>query len=472
MIMKIKFLSLTILSICALYLVSCKDHTLEEFQPEKATPVTVSAGSASGIVQRDNEKVTLKVGMGLSSPAQKAFQVTLLLNQDTVKTLIENNTLQNTVMLPAGSYSLPNVAEVAYGVDSAFFEVKVNITTLERFYGKKVAMAVSIIDPTKGNQSNQAKRTCLIVLNTEDIIKEADIHYVSITNGGGGILNIQRGTGYTVTSAGVTIPLGISLAGVPASAFNIKMVLNPDTIAGLVANGTLPAGTKALTTDKFYADTNLVMGGNKTAIPFDMSVPWTTMDENLDNDIAVAISIISTTKHVKHPVKKTVVVLINKSVNLDNNSFIFGDGTGLKAEYFRGQTLGDGGLIPADVVRIDPTIDFTGWEPIPGVGDNWSSKWTGEFLAPVRGEYTFYQTRWDDGARLYINGVALVNDFTAEWDKDYRKATITLERGQRYTIEAHHRENVGGQQAHLEYEVPSAGISRNVVPKTQLYPAP
>jgi len=30
---------------------------------------------------------------------------------------------------------------------------------------------------------------------------------------------------------------------------------------------------------------------------------------------------------------------------------------------------------------------------------------------------------------------------------------------------------VGGQQAVLEFEVPTAGIARRVVPKVQLYPA-
>ncbi|WP_039867694.1 PA14 domain-containing protein [Pedobacter sp. BAL39] len=469
--MKIKSLYLTVFALCAMQLFSCKDHTLEEFSLEKADPVTVSAGASSGIVQRDNDKVTIRVGIGLSAPALKAFQVSLELNQDTIATLIANNTLQNTVMLPAGTYSLPNISEIGYGVDSAFFEVKIGVTTLERFYGKKVAMAVSLVDPTKGNQANGARRTCLIVLNTQDIIVAEDIHYVSITNGGGGILNITRGVGYTVTSAGVTIPLGIGLAGTPGNGFTIKTVLNSDTIATLVANGTLPQGTKALTTDKFYADTTIIMPGNKTSVPYVMSIPWNTMDENLDNPIAVAIRIVSTSKHVLHPVNKTVVVLIDKSVSLDNNSYILGDGTGLKAEYFTGQTLDEGGKLPS-VTRIDPQIDFDGWQPIDGRGDDWSSKWTGEFLAPVRGEYTFLQDRWDDGSRLFINGVAIINDFTAEWNQSRRQAKITLERGVRYKIEAHHRENVGGQQAKLFYMVPSAGISEQIVPKSQLFPAP
>jgi hypothetical protein len=72
----------------------------------------------------------------------------------------------------------------------------------------------------------------------------------------------------------------------------------------------------------------------------------------------------------------------------------------------------------------------------------------------------------------FIDGKAVIDDFTTEWDKPSRFAKIFLERGKRYKIEANHRENVGGQQARLEYEVPSAGINgRRIVPKSQLFPA-
>jgi hypothetical protein len=74
---------------------------------------------------------------------------------------------------------------------------------------------------------------------------------------------------------------------------------------------------------------------------------------------------------------------------------------------------------------------------------------------------------------LYIDGKAIINDFTTEWDKDTRTAKIFLERGKRYKIEANHRENSGGQRARLTFEVPSAGINgRRIIPQSQLYPAP
>lgn len=470
--MKLKSLSLALLALALLQFISCKDHELEDFEAQKTTPITVTAGAVQGGVERDNEKVIVRVGIGLSAAATKAFQVRLTLNSDTVGRLISNNTLQNTVQLPGSYIKLTNVAQVPYGADSAFFSVEIMLTAFEQYYGKNIALAVDLEDPTKGNQTASGKRTSLIVLDSKALIKEEEIHYLSIKNGGGGILTLTRGKNYNITSAGVTIPLDIALSGVPGSAFVVKTKVNTDTIASLVSRKVLPENTKALTQDEYLIDTVINFGGNKSQAPLTLSIPWSVMDRNLDNPTAITVSVKSSNKHVLHPTDRTVVILIDPSVSLDNNSIIIGNGTGLKAEYFKGtQTLNEGGRAP-DLVRIDPQINFSGWEPFPDGTDNWSSRWTGEFLAPVRGEYTFYQTRWDDGARLFINGKALVNDFTAEWDKASRFGKIFLERGQRYTIEAHHRENVGGQQAVLEYEVSDAGIGRQVVPKSQLFPAP
>ncbi|WP_158275352.1 PA14 domain-containing protein [Pedobacter sp. HMWF019] len=470
--MKFNSLCLAFLSLVLLQLFSCKRNALEDFDIAKGTPVTVSAGGLRGNIQRDNEKIILQVGLGLSAPATKAFQINLSLNMDTVNTLIEKNTLSNTVALPVLSIKLPNVAEVTYGVDSAFFNVEVSVTALEQFYGKKVALAVSLDDPTKGNQASKIKRTTLIVLDTRDLVKQEEIHYLSIKNGGGGVLKVTKGENYKVTSAGVTISLDVLLAGIPGSAFSIKTTVNTDTVASLVANKVLPQGTLPLAKGKYLLDSVINFPANKTQATYELNIPWSTMDQNLNNSTALTIRLSSSNKHVLHPVNSVVVVLIDPSVSLDNNSFITGNGTGLKAEYFKGtQTINEGGRLP-DLVRIDPQINFVGWQPFPEQDDNWSSRWTGEFLAPVRGEYIFYQTKWDDGARLFINGVTIVDDFTAEWDKPTRFGKIFLERGQRYSIEAQHRENVGGQQAILEYEVPSAGVGRQVVPKSQLFPAP
>jgi hypothetical protein len=217
------------LACCAVFLLqlwSCKDKMLEDFNTEKTTPVVVSAGSVSSIIGRDNEKVTVNVGLRLSAPSTKAFQVNLRLNTDTMETLIKSGNLQNTVVLPAGYIKIPNVAEVGYGVDSVFFPVEITMTAFEQYYGKKVAIAVTLSDPSKGNQISGNQRTSVIVLDTKSIVKEEDIHYLSIKNGGGSVLQVTKGANYVVTSAGVTIPLDVTLSSLPGSAFVVKSRAN------------------------------------------------------------------------------------------------------------------------------------------------------------------------------------------------------------------------------------------------------
>jgi hypothetical protein len=212
---------------------------------------------------------------------------------------------------------------------------------------------------------------------------------------------------------------------------------------------------------------------------------------------------------VLQPGKDFVILLLDPEINLDNNSFIFGIGNGLNAQYWtNSQFLGyandqESANLSSTapratpfITRVDEIINWGGdgrnWldgnddpDNLPNYpalkdgsgnrisGDNFSSRWFGWFLAPLNGTYTFYQTRWDDGARLFVNNQLIINDFNQQWDKDYRKATVKLKRGEVYQIEAHHRENVGGQQAHLEYEVRNDKgdviYTKHVIQKSQLY---
>jgi hypothetical protein len=456
---------------------SCKKKDLDRLDLLTTEPRVISASAiVAADITKDVESVKIPFKITLSGPATKAFQVGVTLNNDTVTQLISNGTLQNTVLASSGSVYLPNVIDVAYGQDTASGMATVQLTELERNYGKNIAFVIRLTNPGKGNIIEASKSSILVVINTTQIMTPADIHYLSISNGGGSILNVEYKKNYFTTPGGATIPLIINLANQASGPFNVGVKLNRDTIATLVNNGTLPPNTIHLKPDEFSIDTMIRVNSNSNTAQINLSIPWSVFDANIvaNQNFAFSVTLSDPTKHVLHPTKHTVIVLVNPSVNLDNNSYITGKGTGLKAEYFTNNQMLDFDGRTATLVRVDGTIDFGGdWLPTTISRDNFSSRWTGEFLAPVRGEYIFYQTRWDDGSRLFVNGKAIIDDFTTEWDKASRNGRIFLERGQRYKIEARHRENVGGQQARLEYEVPSVGIvGKRIVPRTQLYPAP
>src|SRR5690606_1425030 len=115
--------------------------------------------------------------------------------------------------------------------------------------------AYRLVNPGKGNTIAIESSSAVVVLNTVDILQPYEIRYLSLTNGGGGILEARNRQNYQSQSCGMNIPLGISLAAVPGKPFSVRAVINPDTIATLVEAGVLPENTVPLTIDQVTMDT-------------------------------------------------------------------------------------------------------------------------------------------------------------------------------------------------------------------------
>ena len=139
-----------------------------------------------------------------------------------------------------------------------------------------------------------------------------------------------------------------------------------------------------------------------------------------------------------------------------------GEGGGVKGEYFSGMDFGN--LV---LTRVDPQIDFA-WgdgEPDPAVGiDNFSVRWTGEVEAGFTETYTFY-TNTDDGARLWIDGQQLVNDWNDHGATENR-GTIDLVAGNTYSLVMEFYENGGGAIAELRWSSPST--PKQLIPQAAL----
>ncbi len=143
-----------------------------------------------------------------------------------------------------------------------------------------------------------------------------------------------------------------------------------------------------------------------------------------------------------------------------------GAGTGLKGEYFNNLTLSG---TPA-LTRTE-AIDFTwGFDPPGGTlgGDNYSVRWTGELLAPSTGAYRF-ETFSDDGVRVWVNGVLVIDNWTDHaptWDSS---APVNLVGGQRYVIKVEYYERSSWAVMSLRWATP--GTTTAVpIPASLLYP--
>ncbi|HEX8206158.1 MAG TPA: PA14 domain-containing protein [Solirubrobacteraceae bacterium] len=137
--------------------------------------------------------------------------------------------------------------------------------------------------------------------------------------------------------------------------------------------------------------------------------------------------------------------------------------TGLKAEYF------DYTDLTGEVAeRLDQTIDFD-WdstEPVPGVGDTFSVRWTGVVTAEHDETYTFI-TKTDDGVRLWVDGELLVDDWNMHAASE-KSGQVELEAGQPVDIRMEYFDGVKHALAKLYWR--SASVDRQIVPASALAP--
>jgi hypothetical protein len=141
-------------------------------------------------------------------------------------------------------------------------------------------------------------------------------------------------------------------------------------------------------------------------------------------------------------------------------------GDGLAATYFNNIDF-----TGTTVVRVDPEINFN-WgtgSPDPAIAaDTFSARWTGQVLPAFTETYTFYTTS-DDGIRMSVNGVQIINNWTNH-GPTVNTGTIALTAGVRANILIEYFENTGGTVAKLEWSSPSR--TRELVPQVRLFSGP
>jgi len=140
-------------------------------------------------------------------------------------------------------------------------------------------------------------------------------------------------------------------------------------------------------------------------------------------------------------------------------------GTGLTGSYFNNKTLSGTRVLQ----RIE-AVNFDWGTNAPGAGVNqegFSVRWTGKVEAPSTGTFQF-QTASNDGVRLWVNGVLVINNWTNHATTNNNSPTITLTADQRYTIKMEFYDNTGAAVARLRWKRPGQ-TGYVVVPKTRLY---
>lgn len=135
---------------------------------------------------------------------------------------------------------------------------------------------------------------------------------------------------------------------------------------------------------------------------------------------------------------------------------------GLLGEYYEGRDFGT-----FKVRRTDPTIDFRWVHAAPDLAvpaDDFSVRWTG-FVEPLASEtYTFF-TVTDDGVRLWVDGVLLVDQWVNQSETE-NSGQIRLVAGRRHAIKMEYFDGTLTATARLFWSSPSR--AKEIVPSRSL----
>jgi endoglucanase len=144
---------------------------------------------------------------------------------------------------------------------------------------------------------------------------------------------------------------------------------------------------------------------------------------------------------------------------------LVGSGNGLLGTYFDHPDLSG-----ASVQRTDAAIDFSWGDGAPVAGmpsDGFSVRWTGQVQAQFSETYTF-TTISDDGVRLWVDGVALIDDWT-DHAPTTRSGAIALAAGVKYDLRLEYYDRTLGATAKLRWSSASTPVA--TIPASQVYPA-
>jgi len=143
----------------------------------------------------------------------------------------------------------------------------------------------------------------------------------------------------------------------------------------------------------------------------------------------------------------------------------FGAGSGLLGSYFNNQTL-SGAASSTRTEAVD--FDWGTRAPAPGIAkDRFSVRWDGWIEPTFTGAYTF-QTLSDEGVRVTVNGVGVIDHWTPHSAATATSGVVQLVARQRYVIKVEYYDASGKAQVRLSWKPPGT-FNYVPVPPSQLF---
>ncbi|MBP1650053.1 MAG: hypothetical protein H6Q26_210 [Bacteroidetes bacterium] len=301
-----------------LILFACKKN--DRFKDEQLSPVSVAISSENGIVNipgsenytKATDDITIPVKLVFSAATPKIFTVNIGVDNDTVNTLINHQQLGNAVLLDESYYTLPGTAEIRFGLDTFSIPLKVSMQAIERYYGHDLALAVRLSDATKENTLDATGQMAIILIHTDKVIAESEIHYLYFTKAGSVLLE-PDGTDHTLGNTEVTLPVSVTLGGTAGGAFSINLSAAPDTAQALIDNGTLAGSVLLASGTDYTLPATVNFPANTNVAKFNLTVKTASIINNVNNKPVLAIQLSDPTRHLLDSSKSTIVLELDPS---------------------------------------------------------------------------------------------------------------------------------------------------------------
>ncbi|HLX69206.1 MAG TPA: PA14 domain-containing protein, partial [Verrucomicrobiae bacterium] len=154
------------------------------------------------------------------------------------------------------------------------------------------------------------------------------------------------------------------------------------------------------------------------------------------------------------------------------NTAAVGNGNGLLGQYWTNTTgtafTNASFSTPPTLIRTDAVVNFN-WSttgPDSSIGQsNFTARWTGSVQPQYSETYTFTVVS-DDGARLWVNGQLLVDNWVAHSSATTNSGSITLNAQQFYNIRLDYFQQSSNAVVQLFWSSPST--AQSIVPQSQL----
>ena len=328
---------------------------------------------------------------------------------------------------------------------------------------QKLGTAVEGTGPTGGDYDGITTTVLFNSLNATQAVLTINPRYNSSrrTNATA-IVKAMPGTGYTLGSAAsasvVINPAGIANGtGLTAKYFNTSSstyATNQTTFAGAAqmsrTDSVVDFGTTFGTTSVLIAD---IAAGNPCVVTTNRATSLTTGD---------SVTIAGVTGGTfSAAINGTFVVTV-----VDSKHFTVASNCTVVPTAVTSATL-----VPAS------TANYNGWGTANGgprgmspasASTAYSVRWTGQIL-PKYSESYFIDFRSDDSAKVWVNGVLLIDRWTAQSATDYVNS-INLTANTPYDIQIDYWNSSGAAEAKLFWY--SASQPKEIIPQSRLFPAP